>query len=122
MLEWLAFPVAAILGFLSGLGVGGGSLLMLWLTYAVKMEYADARVLNLLFFLPAAAIATFFHRKQGRVKPKKILPAILCSCAAAALLSFVGKNMDTTLLKKLFGALLIFTGIREVLYRPRKAK
>lgn len=122
MLDYIAFPVSAVLGFLSGLGVGGGSLLMLWLTLAVGMEYEQARILNLLFFLPSAFIATLFRRKQGSVNFKKILPAIACGCVAAALFSYIGNRMDTTILKKFFGGLLLFTGLRELFYRPRKAK
>ena len=122
MVDRLALPVAAILGFLAGLGVGGGSLLMLWLTAVVNMEYADARTINLLFFLPSALIATLFHRKQGSVKFKKILPAVIWGCIAAVLFSILGSRIDTTLLKKLFGGLLVFTGLRELFYRPRNAK
>lgn len=122
MLDYITLPVAAILGFLAGLGVGGGSLLMLWLTIVVGMEYPQARIINLLFFLPSAFIATLFRRKQGSVQFKKILPAIIVGCAAAAIFSFVGKQVETSLLKKCFGGLLLFTGIRELFYRPRKAK
>ena len=118
----IAFPVAIILGFLAGLGVGGGSLLMVWLTVIVGTEYTVARTINLLFFLPSALVATFFRRKQGSVHLKKILPAILCGCVFAALFSHLGTQIDTTLLKKLFGGLLIFTGLRELFYRPRNAK
>lgn len=119
MLDYITLPVAIVLGFLAGLGVGGGSLLMLWLTMAVGMEYADARTVNLLFFLPSALIATLFHRKQGTVKLKKILPAIVFGCVAAALFTFVGRHINTDLLKKCFGGLLLFTGIRELLYKPK---
>lgn len=122
MLEILAFPVATILGFLAGLGVGGGSLLMLWLTAVVQMDYALARTVNLLFFLPAALIATLFHKKEGSVDLRKILPAILLACITAAIFSYIGKQTDTTLLKKLFGGILIITGLRELFYRPRKAR
>lgn len=122
MVDYFALPVAILLGFLAGLGVGGGSLLMLWLTMATGMDYNSARIINLLFFLPSAAIATVFHWKQGSVNPGKILPAILCGCAAAAMFSVIGNRMDTELLKKFFGGLLILTGLRELFYRPRKAK
>lgn len=122
MLDVLALPVGAFLGFLAGLGVGGGSLLMLWLTFVVGMDYAAARTVNLLFFLPSALIATLFHRKQGTVSIKKVLPAIIAGCAAAAVFSYVGRQIDTALLKKIFGGLLLFTGARELFYRPRKAK
>jgi len=120
MVDWLTLAVATALGFLAGLGVGGGSLLMLWLTAVVNMEYADARTINLLFFLPSALISTLFHRKQGSVKFKKILPAVIWGCIAAALFSILGRRIDTELLKKLFGGLLLFTGLRELCYRPRK--
>ena len=122
MVNYLAFPIAAVLGFLAGLGVGGGSLLMLWLTLVAGMDYTVARIVNLLFFLPSALVSTLYHSKQGTVDIKKILPAIITGCAAAALFAFIGRKVDTGILKKFFGGLLLITGIRELLYRPRKAK
>lgn len=111
-----------VLGFLSGLGVGGGSLLMLWLTLVVGMEYPVARTLNLLFFLPSAVIATLFRWKQSKLPWKKVLPAAAAGCVCAGIFAWVGGHMDITLLKKMFGVLLLFTGIKELLYRPRKAR
>ena len=35
--------VGTVLGFLSGLGIGGGSLLILWLTIVLGMEQSTAR-------------------------------------------------------------------------------
>lgn len=122
MVIWITLPVAIVLGFLAGLGVGGGSLLMLWLTFVAGMEYGQARIINLLFFLPSALIATLFHHKQGSVNIRKILSAVVTGCAFAALFSYVGNKIDTTLLKKCFGGLLLVTGLRELFYRPRKAK
>lgn len=122
MMRFLTFPVAVLLGFLAGLGVGGGSLLMLWLTVVIGMEYADARTINLLFFLPTALISTCFRWKQGSVRLKKILPAIICGCIAAGVFAVVGKYMQTELIKKCFGGLLIFTGLREIFYRPQNAR
>ena len=122
MVAWITLPVAITLGFLAGLGVGGGSLLMLWLTLAAGMEYEKARTINLLFFLPSALIATFFHKKQVSVSIQKILPAIIAGSIAAAVFSYIGRTLDTTILKKSFGGLLLITGLRELFYRPRKAK
>lgn len=121
MLEsWpVALIVGAILGFLTGLGVGGGSLLILWLTMALGMEQQMARGINLLFFLPAALIACIFRMKQGCVKIRSILPAVITGCTAAAFCSWVGTQMDMEILKKLFGGLLIVTGLRELFYRPK---
>jgi len=35
-------------------------------------------------------------------------------------LSFISLGMDMAVLKKLFGGLLMVTGVRELLYKPRK--
>ena len=124
MLE--SFPIAVLagilLGFLSGLGIGGGSLLMLWLTLVLGMDHASARGINLLFFVPSALIACLFRWKQGTLQWKQILPAIIAGCAAAAGFSWLSMYLDTPVIKKLFGILLIATGLRELFYRPRKAR
>lgn len=120
MLNFIALPIAILLGFLAGLGVGGGSLLILWLTAVMGMQYADARTINLLFFLPTAIISTLFRRKQGSLKLKKILPAILCGCITAGLFAYIGRQIDADILKKIFGGLLLFTGLKELFYKARK--
>ena len=124
MLESL--PVVLIigtaLGFLAGIGVGGGSLLILWLTLVLGMDHPQARIINLLFFLPSAIVASFFRWKQGKLEIKKVLPAIIVGCVAAGVCSFLSSSMDIALLQKLFGGLLILTGIRELLYKPRTQK
>ena len=121
-----SFPVAvtigSLLGFLAGIGVGGGSLLILWLTLVLGMPQPQARILNLLFFLPSAVVASLFRWKQGKLEIKKILPAVICGCIAAGVLSAVGQRIDTSLLKKLFGGLLLITGIREVMYKPKETE
>ena len=124
MLESLpvSFVAGSVLGFLAGLGVGGGSLLILWLTLALSIPQAEARIINLLFFVPAATVACLFRWKQGNLKLQKVLPAIIAGCLSAALISSVAHSFNEVIIKKLFGILLLFTGIRELCYRPRKLR
>lgn len=112
--------VGTVLGFLSGLGTGGGSLLILWLTLILGMEQAQARAINLLFFIPSALIACLFRLRQGRLDIKKVLPAIAAGSASAAIFSYFSANWDTEILQKLFGFLLLFTGLRELLYQSKE--
>ncbi len=114
--------VGTLLGFLAGLGVGGGSLLILWLTLLLDMPQQQARLINLLFFLPSAVISSLFRWKQGTLPVKKILPAVIAGSIGALVFSWIGQQLDTALLKKLFGGLLLFTGIRELLYKPKAGR
>ena len=124
MLE--SFPIAlivgAVLGFLAGLGVGGGSLLILWLTLVLKIPADTAAGINLLFFVPTAITASLFRLKQGTLDFKRILPALMAAVASAAALTLLSGNLDAELLRKPFGILLLVTGIRDICYRPRKAR
>lgn len=114
--------IAALLGTLAGLGVGGGSILLLWLTLAEKIPIELARVFNLLFFIPSASIVGFRAIKKAEIRVKTILPAIIGGCTAALLFSRLQFFLPVIFLKKLFGIILILTGIREIRYRPRNAR
>ena len=114
----VAIWVGAALGFLSGLGVGGGSLRLLGLTGVMGQSQDTARAMNLLFFLPCALIATVFRWKQARLPLPIALPAVLGGVAGAALGCLLGPQINAELLKKAFGILFILTAIRELRWKP----
>ena len=86
----VALLVGIALGFLSGLGVGGGSLLLLWLTLVTGEPQATARVMNLMFFVPCALIATVFRWKQSKADWHLALPAIFAGLLGALLGNWLG--------------------------------
>jgi uncharacterized membrane protein YfcA len=114
--------IGVLCGFLAGVGVGGGSILMLWLTTILHTEPQIARAINLMFFVPAALSVSIFRWKQGSLSHPGILPAMISGCAAAVLGCYTSKELNQELLQKFFGGLLIITGIRELFYLRRKAR
>ena len=114
--------VGIVLGFLSGLGIGGGSLLILWLTMVLHTDPQIARSINLLFFIPSALVSCALRTRQGNLKIRPLLPAILAGCATAAVFSWFSTVLNVDMLKKLFGIVLIAAGLRELFYRDRKAR
>lgn len=113
----MALLMGTVLGFLTGLGVGGGSLLILWLTLGLGMDQETATGINLLFFLPSALVSGCFRYRQGAVDLKKLTAPMAAGAVAAAVFTTVGTAMDPEPLKKLFGLLLLVTGVREVFYK-----
>ena len=124
MVDSFPFSVAVgvILGFLSGLGTGGGSLLVLWLTMVLQMDPLTARSVNLLFYIPSALVSILIRGKSEGFSVKLILPAVIAGCIAAGIFSFISGGMDMQLLRKFFGILLLLIGCKELFYRPRNAK
>ena len=111
--------VGTALGFLTGLGVGGGSLLMVWLTAVLGMDALTARSINLLFYLPGAAIAILFRKRQGKIQWRNVLPPALAGCLAAAVCSRLSTAVDNSWLQKVFGVILIAAGLRELLWKEK---
>lgn len=124
MLTDFIFPVfiGTVLGGLSGLGVGGGSLLMLWLTLVMGAQQEYARLMNLMFFIPCALAVSIFRWRQGKLSRKMTLCAVAAGCIGAVAGNFWRQHLDLELMRKIFGILFILCGIRELLYRPRKAR
>ena len=65
---WAAALAGAVCGLLSGLGIGGGTLLMVWMTGVAALPQQTAQGINLLYFLPSAACALFFHIRNRLIR------------------------------------------------------
>ena len=115
----VTFLISTALGFLAGIGVGGGSLLILWLTLVLGMEQTDARIINLCFFLPAAVISTLYRGKDGVLDIKKLLPGTIAGCISAGIISGLNQYISSDVLRKGFGILLLITGTRELFYKSK---
>lgn len=107
-------------GVLSGWGVGGGTLLLVYLTNAAGMEQTAAQGINLLYFLPCALPAAVRYRRQGlmdRQVWRFAVPGGVMGAVAGALLAGL---LPVDWLRKAFGILLLITGVRELIGRPGK--
>ena len=113
----IALLAGAAAGVLSGFGVGGGTLLLLYLTAFAGVEQHLAQGINLLYFLPAAAAALPSHIKNGYVDKAAALPAILAGLAAAGLCAWAASGLDTELLRRCFGGFLLAVGLRELFHK-----
>lgn len=116
MMDWLIAALAgAVTGVLSGFGVGGGSLLLIYMTSFAGVPQTLAQGVNLLYFLPTAATALPAHFKNGYVEKKALLPAIAAGLACSALTAWAATALDVDILHKCFGGFLILIGLRELL-------
>ena len=79
------FLCGVVGGLLGGMGMGGGTALIPLLTL-FGVPQAAAQGVNLLSFLPTAAIALSIHAKNGLIRREGlllfILPALACSVPA----------------------------------------
>lgn len=112
---WLTAALAgAVTGVLSGFGIGGGSLLLIYMTSFAGVGQDLAQGINLLYFLPTAATALPAHAKNGYIEKAALPPAILAGLAGTALAAWAATGMDVELLRRCFGVFLLIIGVREL--------
>lgn len=118
--RWLTAALAgAVTGILSGFGIGGGTLLLIYMTAFAGVEQHLAQGINLLYFLPTAATALPSHIKNGFIDKKTAIPAILAGLAGTALAAWGATALDVTLLRRCFGGYLLLIGLRELFAKKK---
>lgn len=115
----LSVAVGLATGIVSGFGIGGGSLLIVYLTAVAGMEQYAAGGVNLLYFLCCAPTALISHIKNRRVEGKAVLWCTLSGAVTSALAAVVASGLDTALLRRGFGILLLYIGFRELFYKKK---
>lgn len=110
-----------IIGLLSGIaasmGFGGGFILIIYLTAFTDTNQLTAQGVNLLFFLPVALISLLIHQKNGLIRWKTLLRLIPGGILGILAGAFISAHIDVDFLQKMFAALLIFVGFREIFHK-----
>ena len=104
--------IAAFLAaILSGLGVGSAGLFVLYLTLIAGYSQPEAQALNLLFFLLSAGAALLLHIRARRIPWRVVGFLIVCAVPGALAGSYLVRVLDASVIRKLFGGMLIVTGL-----------
>ena len=121
-----AYLLPALAGFLTGIlsawGIGGGTLLLLVMTLFLGVDQITAQGINLLYFLPTAAMAQVQQRKGGLLHAPLLRSAIPWGLPAAAIAAWAATAIDVELLKKPFGVFLLLSGLYTVFSRSPEGK
>lgn len=114
--EWLsAFLTGSVTGLLSSFGLGGGTLLLLWLTLFGGVDIPTARGINLIYFLPVSAAALPAHFRNGYLPGRALLWAIPAGALSAGLTALFMTSHGSHLVEVLFGIYLLAMGVWELL-------
>ena len=107
-----------IVGFLTGvlasMGLGGGLILVVWLTLFMDVEQKAAQGINLLFFLPIAVISLIIHWKNGLINKNLVKRYALWGVLGAAVGTFATRYLSSDILRMLFALFLLGFGVREL--------
>lgn len=101
-------------GIISGMGIGGGALLIPILAMVTGIDHKIAQSVNLFYFIPTAISALVIHIKNKNVEIKRIVPMLVAGVFGAALGAMLAIKAASPVLRKLFGGFLLILAMREL--------
>ncbi|MBR5473253.1 MAG: sulfite exporter TauE/SafE family protein [Clostridia bacterium] len=108
-------------GIIGGMGLGGGAVLIIYLTVFKDVEQLRAQGINLLFFIPIASVAVVIYAIKKQIKWSVTLPLAFGGALGAVggfyLTGFIGGNF----ISKAFGVFLILLGVKELLSKTKNS-
>lgn len=115
--------VGIVTGAIASMGLGGGFVLLIWLTLFMDMPQRAAQGINLLFFLPIAVISVIMHLRAGLIDKKLVMSLVPGGIIGAVLGTLGSQLVGNELLRKLYALFLLAFGVRELFRKaPRSDK
>lgn len=106
--------ISTISGIATGLGLGGGTVLIILLTMLFGVEQKTAQATNLFFFIPTAITSIIINSRKKYIKWKIVLYTIIGTAMGAVVGAFTATIIKVETLKKLFGVFLVVICIYEI--------
>ena len=119
LMMWGVAAIGFFSGIISGMGIGGGTILIPALLFLTEVNQQQAQGVNLIYFIPTAVVALITHRKNGTLDLKTAKPLALLGLAGAAAGAFLAVSLESEILKKLFGGFLLLMGLSEIFKKKK---
>lgn len=116
-----SFIAAFFTGIFASLGVGGGMILIIYLTIFLNIPQLEAQGINLIFFIPIAILSVIIHTKNKLIEWKKVIPSIIAGLIFAIAGVFLADYIGSPILRKIFAAFILLVGIKELFYKPKNS-
>ncbi|MDN5378642.1 MAG: uncharacterized protein PWQ76_897 [Clostridiales bacterium] len=116
-----AVIAAFFAGLAASLGLGGGMVLIIYLTIFADIPQISAQGINLVFFIPIAILSIILHRKNHLIafEWKKMLLPICFGTAGAFLGTYFANILGSELLSKIFAVFILIVGAMELFSKEK---
>lgn len=119
---WLVLAIGFCAGIISGMGIGGGTILIPALLFLTEVNQQQAQGVNLIYFIPTAVVALMTHHKNGTLDMKTAKPLALLGLLGAAAGAALAVSLESEILKRLFGGFLLLMGLSEIFKKKKGEK
>ena len=108
---WISILSAFLIAVLSGMGVGGGGLFVIYLSLLTDTPQLIAQGMNLLFFLFSAGASVTVHLQKRQIYFAAVSIMAGAGILGSLLGAYTASFVNQALLRKIFGVMLVISGI-----------
>ena len=101
-------------GILGSMGLGGGGILIIYLSLFTGTEQLKAQGINLIFFIPIGILSIIIYAAKKQIKWKIALKTAAFGVIGAVIGMLLADLIGGDVTGKIFGALLIIMGLSEI--------
>ena len=101
-------------GIFSGIGMGGGTILIFLLTTFIGLEQHIAQATKLIYFIPTAISAIIVNFKNKNIDTKLAIFVSIGGALGAIIGANISVNIGVQKLRRLFGIFLVIIVIHEI--------
>ena len=106
--------IGTVSGIFSGIGMGGGTVLILLLDIFEGVEQHIAQATNLIYFVPTAISAIIVNYREKNIDTKLAKTISIYGIIGAIIGAVISVNTDVQKLRKFFGIFLVVIAIHEI--------
>lgn len=114
--------VGVVSGIISGMGIGGGAILIPTLILVTNLSQHTVQSINLLYFIPTAIAALIFHIRNKNIEYNLLKGLIVGGIIGALVGALLANNLDSHVLRRIFGVFILIIGYKEITHKEKDCK
>lgn len=118
----MGFIAGILSGIIGSMGLGGGTVLLIYLAGFAGVEQLRAQGINLIFFIPIGLLAVVIYAVKKQIKWKTVGLLAASGLVGAAGGAFLSSLIGAEWTRIAFGVLLLLLGVKSLFAKKKNAQ
>ncbi len=118
IVQWLA---SFLTGIAASMGMGGGFILVVYLTLYEQIAQRAAQGINLLFFIGTSLVSVAFHYKHKLLELSAVVFSLISGLPFVWIGCVISEKLGSERLRPMFAVFVLLIGLRELKAGSKKS-
>lgn len=114
-MDWKLILISSVSCFLAGMGMGGGSLFIIFGLMLLNISQKELQGLNLIMFIASGLSATISNLKNKLINKKIVKKILICLIIGSIIGVYIASKIEENRLRKYFLLFITIIGLYEII-------